>query len=107
MHYTLIHSETVDGLDIRFYATPSDIDPRGQFDFDGADEVIQGIQDGRYEWFDAKIAAFKNGIELASDYLGGCCYETFATFVTDGGYYDEMRQTVINEARQAIVALAA
>jgi len=42
---------------------------------------------------------------LASDYLGGNCYENPSDFITEGGYYEDMRWTVINEANEAIKTL--
>lgn len=61
-------------------------------------ELLRRIDNGTMLWFCAKVSAHKNGIELASDYLGGCCYDDVNDFVKNSGYYDAMIETVIDEA---------
>ena len=53
--------------------------------------------------FCAKVSAEKAGIELSSDYLGGCIYESYEEFYnTKGDYFDNMVETVLNEAKKEI-----
>lgn len=104
----LIHEEEREGFTIRFYAEPEDLSPRGEFmDEDGSDdeETIRKIEDGTYAWFCAKVTASKNGITLATDYLGACCYDTETAFITQNGYYEDMVSTVIADARKAFSEL--
>lgn len=61
---------------------------------------------GELEWFCAKITASKNGIELAEDYLGACCYATYEDFINLDCYYGDMVKTVIEQAKQAIIDLS-
>jgi hypothetical protein len=103
MHWELIHAEEKDGFMIRFYVAPETQDPVGAFDDDG--ETAAAIREGRFEWFIAKVTASRNDIELADDYLGGCCYESVRDFVRDDDYYADMRNQVIAEARAAIKKL--
>ena len=56
------------------------------------------------EFFCARVSAVKNGIELASDYLGACMYDNFEDFLKDD-YYADMRNTVIVEAKRVIQSL--
>jgi hypothetical protein len=58
-------------------------------------------------WFCAKVTAHKAGVELADDYLGGCCYASVAEFVEPGCYYDDMRASVIEQAKAKLAQLAA
>lgn len=102
MTWDLIHAETREGFDIRYYAAPEQDDPRGHFDDDG--QTARAIAAGRYEWFVAKVTASKAGVELADDHLGGCCYETALDFV-EPGYYEDMVDIVIGRARAALLAL--
>ena len=106
-HYELIHTEQYKGFDISFYATPEHMHPRDSFDdsITDIDELCDKIDNGDYVWFTAKVTASKNGIELASDYLGGCLYESFMQFVSYEDYYADMRSTVIFEANKAIQML--
>ena len=108
MYQELIHEESVNGFDIKFYALPEDMHPRNCFDDSVTDisELCDKIDRGLYAWFVAKVTASKNGIELASDYLGGCLYESCQQFVKDNDYYFDMKQTVIHEAMQNIIELS-
>lgn len=106
-HFELIHTEQYKGFDIKFYAGHEDSHPRDSFDDTCWDiqELCKQIDNGDYVWFIAKVTASKNGIELASDYLGGCLYEDCMQFVTYEDYYSDMRSTVVYEANQAILSL--
>lgn len=107
MYYETIKTETIDGFDITFSVGPEDMAPDWDFETDAdRDELLRKIENGTFLWFVAKVTASKNGIELASDYLGGCCYESTDEFIEDAYYFD-MVQNVISEAREAIVKLAA
>lgn len=103
MIWELIHEETREGFNIRFYATTETDSPEGHFDDDG--ETVAAIRDGRLEWFAVKAIADKGGIELAEDYLGACCYESLRDFIQDDGYFSDMRRQVIEDARAAIQKL--
>lgn len=109
MHQELIQTEEREGFTIHFYAC-EDCSPRGQFmNEDGSDdeEIIAKIEDGTYAWFCAKVTASREGVELATDYLGGCCYDSPRQFCTEAdGYYADMVATVIAEAKEVIAKLA-
>jgi hypothetical protein len=100
-----IHTFTKDGFDIRFAVIPELTHPNDHFDDNG--ETAQAINAGDYEWFIANVTASKNGIELADEYLGACCYATYADFMDEGGYFDDMVDTAIDLARQNIATLIA
>jgi hypothetical protein len=105
--YQLEHSEQYQGFIIRFYSEYEHTHPRDYFDdsVTEIDELCDKIDNGDYVWFTAKVTASKNGIELASDYLGCCLYESVLQFVSYEGYYTDMRQTVVYEANKAIELL--
>jgi len=98
-----IHTFTKDGFDIRFSVIPELTHPNDHFDDDG--ETARAINAGDYEWFIANITASKNGIELADEYLGGCCYASFAEFMDEDSYFGDMVDTAIDVARQNIDSL--
>lgn len=102
---THIHTEDRNGFKIDFYAVEDFQDVRGQFEDEDAAEIIAQLEAGDLVQFTAKVTASKNGIELASDYLGGCFYKDEKDFVNNEDYYGDMVQTVIEEAKQAIIAL--
>lgn len=101
--WELIHEETREGFSVRLYVTPETDDPEGAFDDNG--ETAAAIRAGEYEWFIARVTASRNGIVLADDYLGGCCYETYQDFVRPDEYYADMRRFVIAEAREILEKL--
>jgi len=79
--------------------------------FDGSvmdiDELRDKIETHKADYFCAKVSVSKNGIELASDYLGCCYYDEVEDFYTKykDDYYSDMRETVVDEAIQVIKGL--
>jgi hypothetical protein len=108
MHYETIHTETAAGFDIVFSVTPEIDTPDWDFESEeDRQDLIDRINDGRLSWFVARVQAFKNGILLGTDYLGGCCYDSPMQFVNDSDYYGDMVENVVAEAREAIEQLTA
>ena len=106
----LIHAEEREGFRLATYRLDEDVSPRGQFDSGDPDldqEIYDKIDNGDLDWFCVEVTATKLGIELASEYLGGCCYETPQAFVTAGDYYADMCASVITEARATVAKLCA
>lgn len=104
-----LHTEEFEGFTINFYAEPEYDNPADHF-ASGNDEwdreTCQAINDGRLAWFCAKVTASKAGIELASDYLGGCAYWNASDFIETEGYYGDMRANVVAMARNVIAKLS-
>jgi hypothetical protein len=97
------HTETCEGFEINFYPLPEDTDPSDCFQFD-AD--IEDVREGRCEWFCAKVTASRAGIVLGKDFLGACAYRYFSDFITEDGYYADMRAEVIRQARERLRMLS-
>ena len=57
--------------------------------------------------FCAKVTAEKNNIEIASDYLGGCIYESEEDFYIKykDDYFADMVNTVLEEAKKELPIL--
>jgi hypothetical protein len=68
-------------------------------------ELCEKIDSGVYSWFAARVEAYKNGVLLGSDFLGGCLYDTPMQFVTESGYYSDMVDSAINEAKNTLELL--
>lgn len=98
MNWELIETHTQDGFTIKTYVAPEEMNPADQFD----EEVVQGIRDGIYTWFTVKVEASKNGIVLADEYLGGCCYESETDFLDIDGYWADMCETALHDAKQTL-----
>ena len=104
-YWEKVHQEEKDGLIITLEITQETDAP--DWDFESEQErqdLIEQINNGNILWFVAKVSAMKQGIVLADDYLGGCCYDSIKDFINDG-YYQDMVDNVITEAKQKIIDL--
>ena len=94
--------ETVDGFGILFEAEPECMSMRQHFikECGWTESQYRKIKD--CAWFSAKVSAWKNGEELASTYLGACCYETVEAFYTEyhDDYFAQMMQEAVTEAKR-------
>lgn len=104
--YETIHTSEAAGFDIVFSVTYEDHAPDWDFE-DEADKqnTLDRIERGDLVWFVARVQAFKNGIELGTDYLGGCCYDSYMQFVEASDYYADMVENAVNEAQANIAKL--
>lgn len=108
MNYETIHTEKAAGFDIVFSVTPETGTPDWDFESEeDRQDLIDRINDGRMAWFVARVQAFKNGILLGTDYLGGCCYDSPMQFVNASDYYGEMVENAVAEAQEAVEQLTA
>lgn len=97
-----IYLKTVDGFGILFDAEDEHQSMRHHFikECGWTESQYRKIKD--CAWFSAKVSAWKNGEELASTYLGACCYETVEEFYTEyhDDYFAQMMQDVVAEAKR-------
>lgn len=104
----LFHEETYEGFDICVYALSEDLPLEDIMDYDTIDEIrdlYRKISQGAIVYFCAKVTASKCGIELSSDYLGACLYDSYEAFIDIDGYFGDMRHNVVVEAKKAIKEL--
>ena len=106
--YETIKTEDKQGFHIVFSVRPEDMHPRDSFDDSCHDieDICRKIDSGAYVWFIARVEAYRHGVLLATDYLGGCLYDNYQDFLSDD-YYEDMVSNVIAEANQTIEKLAA
>ena len=94
--------ETVDGFGILFDAEEEDQPMRQHFikECGWTESQYRKIKD--CAWFSAQVSAWKNGEELATTYLGACCYEAVEEFYTTyhDDYFADMVQAVVVEAKR-------
>ena len=64
--------------------TYEDMHPRDCFETDDVDEIVKDIDRGHLEWFMLRVRVLVEGLELSSEYLGGCLYEDPREILTDG-----------------------
>lgn len=106
-YFETIHTETLNGFDIVFSAAPETQAPDWDFqDEEDKADTLRRIHNGDLAWFVARVQAYKEGVLLAEDHLGGCLYDSCMQFVKDA-YYSDMVMSVSNEARETIKRLSA
>jgi hypothetical protein len=105
MYWETAHKETVDGFDIVLSITPEDMPPDWDETEEQRAETLRKIDNGTLAYFIAKVEASKHGVLLATEYLGGCCYDNVEQFVKDGDYYGDMVAEATKEAKAMIKKL--
>ena len=106
-YWETVHTETRDGFDIELALAPEDKAP--DWDFESEDErqeTSRRIDNGDLLWFVARVTAYRHGVPLGTEYLGGCCYDTVQEFLRDG-YFEGMVDEAVSEARSTVAAIAA
>ena len=73
-----------DGFEIIVDKTYEDMHPRDCFETDDVDAIVKDIDRGHLEWFMLRVRVLVEGLELSSEYLGGCLYEEPKEILTDG-----------------------
>ena len=97
------------GFDVTLYFCPEDVPLEDSFDptvFDIA-ELYADIERGGSVYFQAVVVASKNGIEIGSDSLGCCHYESYKNFcdIEENGYIQDMIETATDYADATIQGL--
>jgi len=97
--------ETINGVTILFEALEEHIS-LSELLPDDTPEQLKDIEDDNVI-FCAKVSAVVDGVEFASDYLGGCIYSEYEDFYTKykSDYYADMVQTVLKEGRIKAIEL--
>ena len=67
-------------------------------------ELCNDIECGRLDWFMLRVRVMVEGLELASEYLGGCLYADAKEVLTDGIAEDLIAGAMI-EARPKVYGL--
>ena len=71
------------------------------------EDLVERVEYGDAVWFCAKVHVEKAGIELGSDYLGCCYYDSFEDFYMKyrHDYFADMAKSAINQAKEKIEEL--
>ena len=104
--YEKIHTSTASGFEIRFSVAPEHVEPDWHFE-DEADrqDTLNRIERGDLVYFIARVEAVKEDIVLGTDYLGGCCYDSYKQFVESSDYFGDMVENAVEEARSTLAKL--
>jgi hypothetical protein len=103
-YYDTLLEEKRGPFEVILDKTWEDLDPADLFDtstdpdtgrpyFD-MDEIYSKINDGRLDWFMLRCRVFYEGVELASEYVGGFLYEDVSEIFKDGVAEDMISQAL-------------
>jgi hypothetical protein len=105
-YYDTLLEETRGQFTVILDKTWEDLHPKDLFDDAVTDiqEICERIDAGSLDWFMLRCRVFYEGVELASDYIGGFLYEDSREILKDGVAEDIIEET-IRQAREAAVAM--
>lgn len=104
---------SIEDVDFTIEAECDDVPVRGNAIMSGDDafdkkvenEILERLIDGDvWAWASVKVTGTYRNILKASDYLGCCSYANQEDFTKDG-YYDDMRQNIVNELNDQLQKL--
>ena len=101
-HYEELATYEREGYEIIVDKTWEDTSVADTFDdtqFDIA-EINHNIEHGNLDWFMLRVRVLVEGLELDSEYLGGCLYEDAREVLTDGTAEDLIEQSLANAKQQ-------
>jgi hypothetical protein len=106
-HFDRLAEFEREGFEIIVDKTWEDMHPSDCFDDSVTDinQLCEQIDTGYYDWFMLRVRVLVDGHELASEYLGGCCYEDARDVLTDG-VAEDIIWTAMNEAKQRAGSLS-
>ena len=105
-YYDTLLEETRGQFNVILDKTWEDLHPNDCFDDSVTDikDICERIDRGSLDWFMLRCRVFYEGVELASDYIGGFLYEDSREILKDGVAEDIIEET-IRQAREAAVAM--
>ena len=111
-HYDTLLEEMRGPYKVILDKTYEDLDPKDCFD-DGIDEatglpifdieqMYKDINSGNLDWFMLRVRVFFDGVELASDYIGGFLYKDAREVLTDGVAEDMIYGAIEDAKKEAL-----
>ena len=84
--------------------TWEDLHPNDCFDESVTDikEICEKIDRGTLDWFMLRVRVFFDGVELASDYIGGFLYKDAREVLTDGTAEDMIYCAIEDAKKEAM-----
>ena len=101
-HYEELATYEREGYEIIVDKTWEDMDPKDSFDDEcwNMKQMCADIESGKLDWFMLRVRVLVEGLELDSEYLGGCLYEDARECLTDGTAEDLIAQSMDNAKKQ-------
>ena len=101
-HYEELAEYEREGYTIIVDKSWEDMDPKDSFDDEcwNMKQMYADIESGKLDWFMLRVRVLVEGLELDSEYLGGCLYEDARECLTDGTAEDLITQSMANAKQQ-------
>ena len=101
-HYEELAEYEREGYTIIVDKSWEDMDPKDSFDDEcwNMKQMYADIESGKLDWFMLRVRVLVEGLELDSEYLGGCLYEDARECLTDGTAEDLIAQSMANAKQQ-------
>jgi hypothetical protein len=105
-YYDELASYEREGFDIIVDKTYEDLNPRDMFDdcVTDLDQLCKDIECGNLDWFMLRVRVMVEGLELSSEYLGGCLYEDPREILSDGTAEDIIAEAM-KEAKTKVYSM--
>ncbi len=106
-HWETIWAFKTSRFEVRCEVTPEDMNPADCFEFE---DDIEAVRDGRVDWFTTRVIVLFDGLEIGTDYLGGCaCYRAsdFVEGQERNGYFRDMVRAAVTDARSFLANVPA
>lgn len=94
-----------DGFTVVVDKTWEDLSPRDLFEEEDADDICRRIDSCELDWFMLRVRVMVEGLEMACETLGGCCYEDAREVLTDGTAEDKIWEA-LREAKKDVYRLS-
>ena len=108
--YTVLAELEREGFNVIVDKTWEDLHPQDSFDtsinpdtnqpYYDIEEMCRKIDRGDLDWFMLRVRVLVEGLELDSEYLGGCLYEDAREVLTEGTAEDLITQSLANAKQQ-------
>lgn len=107
MHSIELGKEQGFDLKVNFLVEYSTLDQAFDSSCENLEELAKKIDSYDLVFFTAQLVASKKGIELGSDYLGCCLYDSYDNFISDACTLSDMKNEAISNAVNTLKELAA
>ena len=107
-NYMVVETREVDQFTVEISFAPDDTQLDLLFDTEAEyyDELIENLESGFWEHMICKVAAYYDGTEMGTAYLGSIVAESGAAWIkSDKDYIDGMVDEAVDEARKEAIRM--
>lgn len=98
--FDVVHTEADGAFEFTLALAPETGAPDWDMTDAEREQFIQDVEDWKILYFVARVTCAVSGVEMSSEYLGGCAYASVADFIRDGYYRDMCAATKAAAVKQ-------